>query len=138
MESLYIKGKHGAFFTPTISFDVATGNCEILGQSYLENTNAFYKDLLAWMKQYIAEVKGPVNFKLFLTYFNTSSSKSIAELLWMIKDYESEGGKVKVSWHYEDWDEDMLKEGEDFADETGLDIVFIPEEVPDEEEEEEI
>jgi hypothetical protein len=137
MESLFIKGKHGAFFTPTVNFDTATGKCEILGQSYLENTNAFYKDLLAWMKQYIEEQKGPVHLKLYLTYFNTSSSKCIAELLWMIKDYESSGGKVKVAWHYEDWDEDMLKEGEDFADETGLNIEFIPEEVSEEEEGEE-
>jgi hypothetical protein len=119
-----------------VNFDAKTGHCEILGQSYLENTSAFYKDLIDWMRQYLEVVKGPVSFKLFLTYFNTSSSKSIAELLWMLKDYEASGGKISVSWHYEDWDEDMLKEGEDFADETGLDIKFVPEEVPDEEEEE--
>lgn len=134
MESLYIKGKHGAFFTPTVNFNVDSGQCEILGQSYLENTNVFYKDLLDWMRVFIEKEKKPVALKLFLTYFNTSSSKCLAEILWMLKDYEAAGGEVSVAWHYEDWDEDMLKEGEDFADETGLDIKFIPEEVSEEEE----
>lgn len=133
MNNLHIKGKHGAFFTPTVSFDASTGECEILGQSYLENTNMFYQEVLEWMQQYIEQVKKPVSLKLFLTYFNTSSSKCIAELLWMLKDYEAAGGEVSVTWHYEDWDEDMLKEGEDFADETGLDIKFVPEEVSEEE-----
>ena len=136
MESLNIKGKHGAFFTPSVSLNSDTGECEILGQSYLENTTSFYQGIIDWMRAYVDQKTGAVKLKLFLTYFNTSSSKCLAEILWILKDYQAEGGSVEVSWHYEDWDEDMRKEGEDFVDETGLEMTFVEEETEDEEEEE--
>jgi len=137
MESIKIEGKHGAFFTPSVSLNSNTGDCEISGQSYLENTTSFYQQIIDWMKGYVQTVKGPIKLKLFLTYFNTSSSKCLAELLWILKDYQGDGGAVEVNWHYEDWDEDMRKEGEDFVDETGLKMTFIEEETPEDEEEEE-
>ena len=137
MESIMIEGKHGAFFTPSVSLNVSTGECEISGQSYLENTTSFYQQIIDWMRGYVRGVKGPIKLKLFLTYFNTSSSKCLAELLWILKDYQGDGGVVEVNWHYEDWDEDMRKEGEDFVDETGLTMTFIEEETPEDEEEEE-
>ena len=137
MESLIIEGKHGAFFTPSVSLNKESGECEISGQSYLENTTSFYQQIIDWMKSYVKAEKGPIKLKLFLTYFNTSSSKCLAELLWILKDYQTEGGTVEVNWHYEDWDEDMRKEGEDFVDETGLRMTFIEEETPEDEEEEE-
>jgi len=136
MDILNIKGKHGAFFTPSVQLDPESGYCEISGQSYLENTTSFYQGVIDWMKEYTAKKEGPITLKLFLTYFNTSSSKCLAEILWILRDYQTAGGQVEVNWHYEDWDEDMRKEGEDFVDETGLEMTFIEEETEDDDEEE--
>ncbi|MFT5617693.1 MAG: hypothetical protein ACI85I_000918 [Arenicella sp.] len=135
MKTISVQGKHGAFFTPTVVLDSETGACEISGQSYLENTTSFYQEMIDWMKEYTANKEGAVKLKIFLTYFNTSSSKCLAEILWTLKDYKDAGGEVEVAWHYEDWDEDMRKEGEDFVDETGLEMEFIEEETDDDDEE---
>ena len=133
MKTISVQGKHGAFFTPTVILDPVTGNCEISGQSYLENTTSFYQEVIDWVREYAGQKKGAVSLKIFLTYFNTSSSKCLAEILWILKDYQTEGGDVTVYWHYEDWDEDMRKEGEDFVDETGLEMEFVEEETEDDE-----
>ena len=111
MEDIHIKGVHEAYFMPTVNFEVATGNCEISGESYLEETTKFYAPLL--------------NFDIKLSYFNTSSSKCLVDILDMLKTYQKKGGQVTVNWYYEDSDEE-LEEVEDFILETGLQINKIP------------
>ena len=125
MNDIHIKGVHEAYFMPTVNFEVATGNCEIAGESYLEETTKFYAPLLAWIREYIDTVKGPLNFDIKLSYFNTSSSKCLVDILDMLKNYQRDGGLVTVNWYYEDSDEE-LEEVEDFILETGLQINKIP------------
>jgi hypothetical protein len=125
MEDIHIKGVHEAYFMPTVNFEVATGNCEISGESYLEETTKFYAPLLNWIRDYIETVRGPLNFDIKLSYFNTSSSKCLVDILDMLKTYQKKGGQVTVNWYYEDSDEE-LEEVEDFILETGLQINKIP------------
>ncbi|MBO4772904.1 MAG: DUF1987 domain-containing protein [Bacteroidales bacterium] len=116
---------HEAFFTPTVNFEVATGHCEIAGESYLEETSKFYARLLDWIRRYISTIKGPLNFDFKLSYFNTSSSKCLVDILDLLKNYQNSGGEVTVNWYYDDSEEE-LEEVEDFILETGLDINKIP------------
>lgn len=125
MNDIHIKGVHEAYFMPTVNFEAETGNCEISGESYLEETTKFYAPLLAWIKEYTETVKGPLNFDIKLSYFNTSSSKCLVDLLDLLKNYQKSGGLVTVNWYYEDSDEE-LEEVEDFILETGLQINKIP------------
>ncbi|MBQ4408955.1 MAG: DUF1987 domain-containing protein [Bacteroidales bacterium] len=128
MEDIHIEGVHEAFFTPTVNFEAATGHCEIAGESYLEETSKFYARLLDWIRKYVATVKGPLNFDFKLSYFNTSSSKCLVDILDLLKKYQNDGGSVSVNWYYDDSEEE-LEEVEDFILETGLDINKIPMEV---------
>ncbi|MCQ2253121.1 MAG: DUF1987 domain-containing protein, partial [Bacteroidales bacterium] len=119
MEDIHIKGIHEAYFVPTVNFEAATGKCEISGESYLEETTKFYTPLFTWIKEYTETVKGPILFDFKLSYFNTSSSKCLVDILDMLKKYQKVGGDVTVNWYYEDSDEE-LEEVEDFILETGL------------------
>jgi len=125
LESLNIEGKSGTFFVPSVSFDVNTGDCRLEGESYLENTWEFYDKLTNWLKQY-TETSKAITFSFKLTYFNTSSSKGILDILFLLKDYEIAGGQVKVKWHYPEDDEDNLAEAEDFIADSELDMELIP------------
>ncbi len=125
MNDIHIQGVHEAYFVPTVNFIAATGKCEISGESYLEETTKFYAPLLTWIKEYTETVKGPLNFDFKLSYFNTSSSKCLVDILDMLKKYQQSGGEVSVNWYYEDSDEE-LEEVEDFIMETGLQINKIP------------
>ncbi len=124
LESLTIEGKSGTFFIPSVDFDAQTGNCRLEGESYLENTWEFYDKLTNWLKKY-TETKKPITFNFKLTYFNTSSSKGILDILFLLKDFDLAGGKVTVNWYYPEDDEDNLAEAEDFIADSELEMKLI-------------
>ena len=124
LNTLEIKGEKGTYFVPYVRFDSTTGHCLLEGESYLENTWEFYNNLIDWLRSY-AETGQPITFNFKLTYFNTSSSKGILELLQFLKEYEDQGQQVDVLWYYPEDDEDILEEAEDFIEDTQLDIKLI-------------
>jgi len=124
IQNLEIEGQKGTFFVPHVKFDADTGYCLLEGESYLEDTWTFYDSLLQWLKSY-TEDKKPVNLDLKLTYFNTSSSKGILDILKFLKQYETNGGEVTVKWYYPEDDDDNYEEAEDFREDTGLDLEII-------------
>lgn len=107
-------------FSLHIHCDVKTGICEMTGSSYPENAFEFFTPLLLWMERYIAEKKGPVTLDLKLEYLNTSSSKCILDIFKTLEDYALQGGKVKITWYYEEDDEDMMETGEEFLEDLKL------------------
>ena len=126
MENLEIKGSHKNFFIPTVSFNSKTGICEISGESFLEDTVEFYRPLIDWIEEYIVTIKGPLALIIKLTYFNTSTSRSILDILNLMRDYEESGGEVVVNWHYDENDIDMEEDIDDYIIDTGLEINKIP------------
>ncbi len=126
MEDIIVQGSHKDYFIPTVNFNAQTGICEISGESFLEDTVEFYKPLIQWLEEYTEEVKKPIAFIIKLTYFNTSTSRSILDLLNVLKDYEDNGGEVVINWHYDENDIDMEEDIEDYMIDTGLDINLIP------------
>ena len=77
-------GASDTFFTPNVDFNESTGKCVIAGESYLENTVEFYKELQNWLKEYF-NTKKAIDFHFSLTYFNTSSSKALLQLMNSLK-----------------------------------------------------
>jgi hypothetical protein len=126
MENLEIEGSHKNFFIPTVNFNAKTGICEISGESFLEDTVEFYKPLIDWIEEYINNVKGPLALIIKLTYFNTSTSRSILDILNLLRDYEESGGEIVVNWHYDENDIDMEEDIDDYIIDTGLEINKIP------------
>lgn len=125
MEPLTIRGSHGTFFTPTISF-ASNGVCEIAGESYLEESFEFYDNLIKWIENYFEEGNKNLQLSFRLTYFNTSSSRAILDLLTTLKEHQDAGKEVTVNWYYPDPDNDEMRMGaEDYVDETGLEINLI-------------
>jgi hypothetical protein len=131
MENIYISGSHGANFIPSVNFNAETGVCELVGESYLEDTIEFYAPLFKWLKQFVSEVKKPIQFNFKLRYFNTASSKCIIDILHILRKFEESGGKIEVNWYYDANEEDIedeLEEIEDFMIETNIKITMVPEE----------
>ena len=126
MENLEIEGSHKNFFIPTVNFNAKTGICEISGESFLEDTVEFYRPLIDWIEEYINAVKGPIALIIKLTYFNTSTSRSILDILNLLRDYEESGGEIVVNWHYDENDIDMEEDIDDYIIDTGLEINKIP------------
>ncbi len=130
MENLEIKGESGVYFIPEVNLDATSGLCQISGESYLEDTDEFYNNIINWLETYINEVKKPLTFNFRLTYFNTSSSRSILNVLRVLKKYEDKAGNVTINWYYPEDDESIAEEAEDYMKDTGLKInmfAFEPE-----------
>ncbi len=121
MENLYININPELVYYPIVNFDYQTGVCEISGESYMEETYKFYEPIITWLQNYMAEKK-PLVLHIKLTYFNTSSSRFILEILYILKKYKSEGGSAEINWYYKSDDPDILTEINDFMDEAGVDI----------------
>lgn len=125
MDSLFIKGYREKEFIPTINFNSETGKLNISGESYLEETQKFYNKLITWINDYIATKPQQIELNIQLNYFNTSSSKSLTDILFVLKDFEKEGGNVTVNWYFDDNAddaEDQREEIEDFMEQTELEI----------------
>ncbi|MEM4251402.1 MAG: DUF1987 domain-containing protein, partial [Candidatus Bathyarchaeia archaeon] len=60
-----------------------------------------------------------------LDYFNTSSSKCILNILEMLEDAHAKGRKVDLNWYYQEEDDDMLENGQEFAEDMSLQFNFI-------------
>ena len=130
MENLEIKGESGVYFIPEVRLNAGSGLCEISGESYLEDTDEFYNNIINWLESYITEVKAALTFNFRLTYFNTSSSRSILNVLRVLKKYHDASGTVTINWYYPEDDDSIAEEAEDYMKDTGLTInmfAFEPE-----------
>lgn len=124
MEDLIIQGKKDVYFIPNVNLQAKTGKCLISGESYLEETVDFYQPILDWLERYVDEIQGDISFDFRLTYFNTSSSRCIVDILHLLKDYEEDGGLITINWYFNRNEIDQ-EDIEDFIEETGVDINLI-------------
>lgn len=99
--------------TPRLFFDSTSGEFEISGRSIPENSIEFYRPLMEWLDKYLTKPQPNTVLSINLEYFNTSSSKCLVEMFRKLEKL-NEKSDVKVLWHYEEEDEDMMESGDDF------------------------
>ena len=105
--------------TPSINLDPVGNKFELKGESRPENVRNFYLPILEWLEKFAAEISGkggsaPLDFSFNFEYFNSTSAKYILDIFKILNSINKAGNEVKVSWHYEEDDEDMLEAGEDY------------------------
>lgn len=99
--------------TPRLYFNAESGDFEISGRSIPENSIEFYRPLMEWLDNYVKQPSSTTRLTVNLEYFNTSSSKCLVEIFRKLEK-AGESSDIKVLWHYEEEDEDMMESGEDF------------------------
>ena len=104
--------------TPLLSFDPATGQFLLDGESYPEDTKKFYDAPLSHVYSFLEEsVPSKAVFSFKLKYFNSSSAKVLMDLFLAIEESASRGNPFKIEWHYASDDDNMQELGEEFAEE---------------------
>ncbi len=101
--------------TPEIILSKTEKRFDFSGTSIPENTKKFYQPVFDWVENY---TKSPndetvVNFKMI--YFNTSSTKSLLDIMIEFKQLAKTGKMLIINWHFSADDEDMLEAGEGFS-----------------------
>ncbi len=104
----------GIYQFPKVSLDVETGNCEITGESFMEDGKEFYGDIIKWLEEFHKTHKDKtltIDFRLI--YFNTSSTKMLTLMLKLTEVFRKGGQKVIINWYH---DSDELELEEDILD----------------------
>ena len=112
--------------TPSVNFQAATGHLELDGESYPENSFDFYRPLLSWVREFLDTSTVAVRFKIGLTYMNTSSIKSMMDLLDLLEDAHTAGREVTVTWYYDEENDRALEMAEEFREEVTLPFFVLP------------
>lgn len=128
MNDLVIPLEIDEYDKPYVRFNAGNGHCELSGESFPDEAAAFYEKLMTWIEDYIRDVKGPIDFNIKLTYFNTSSSKRILHLMMRLQEYALAGGKVSAKWFYHPEDIDLEEDIEDLKLISKLDLMMVPDE----------
>jgi hypothetical protein len=105
--------------TPKILFDYESGVFEISGRSIPENAFEFFNPVLDWLDIYSSAPQEKTLFKVYLEYYNTSSSKYLLDIFKKFEIIYRRHPGVLIEWYYDseddDSDDDMLKAGTNFS-----------------------
>ena len=120
MNNLFIEGTNG---TPFVSFDVEKGVLALKGKSLPEDAIRFYKSIDRSLDEFIEKRSSTLlEINCEFVYINTSSSKALYNILK--KAVENLRHNVSIVWGYEEDDEDLQEQGQDFADALGVEFQY--------------
>lgn len=95
------------------------------GESYPENAFEFYKPLLNWVSRYLQDGASAVTAEIALSYLNTSSIKSVMDLLDLLEAAHRGGRQVSVRWSYHKDNDRALEMIEEFKEEVTLPFFIV-------------
>jgi HEPN domain-containing protein len=101
--------------TPSIICDRIKGIIFIKGISIPENSMGFYDNIIKWVSNNVDTSLAQFEVNIQLEYFNTSSLKSLLNLIKKAIEKNNEQFRVRVKWHYDEDDEDMRYRGEELS-----------------------
>jgi uncharacterized protein YkuJ len=122
MEPLDIKATND---TPRVLFDPDNNLFEISGRSLPEDVVTFYQPVLDWLDEYTRTPLKKTDFVFKYIYFNTATSKLVQDILIRLEHLQEKGLDVKVSWYYEQDDEDMLDLGIEFKENVNIPFEIV-------------
>lgn len=122
MDNYYAESTHS---TPEISLDARQGLLEFNGRSIPENAMRVYRPVMEWLDAYLAAPRPATRVDMRLSFFNTSTSKYILDMLKRLETLALQGFGVDVNWYYDD--EDMRDLGTDYQALVRVPMRFIDE-----------
>jgi hypothetical protein len=112
MNDLYIKKE---LETPLIEFNFDKGYLLFEGRAIPEDSSSFFEPILILLDQYEKDPRLSLKVDFKLEYFNTSSAKSILEILVVLGRIDNGLCNVIINWYFDEDDDDMFEIGEDYA-----------------------
>jgi hypothetical protein len=102
--------------SPRVAFDFQAGHLRLEGESFPEDSAAFFAPLLNAVRGFLTEhSQSPVTLDVSMVYFNSSSAKALMNLFQLLEQAAADGRPVIVNWHYHPDDDTMEEFGEDFG-----------------------
>jgi hypothetical protein len=120
LESVNIRGRN---IYPAVRLDKEKNIFELSGRSLPEDVDAFYIPIIDWVQKYIEQPNDYTEFVFRFDYYNSSTARKIIDILLLVEQISNNfpDKKVKIVWYYEEGDEVMRDNGEDFQN-----VIKIP------------
>jgi hypothetical protein len=123
MEPLNIAGTDNS---PKVILDASASKFEMTGRSYPEDAQEFYEPIFNWFTEYMKTPNKETIVTVHFEYHNSATTRTMLNLFTDLKQIQEGGNIIKVLWMYDEIDEEMLDEGQDLQEMTGLDFDFQP------------
>ncbi|MBL8267488.1 DUF1987 domain-containing protein [Steroidobacter sp.] len=114
--------------TPHVDFDFERRALTLQGESYPENAAEFYRPILARLRDYLHGPGGSAktSVELQFTYVNSSSTRSLQQLLTLLEVGARAGAEIEVRWLVALDDESMTELGLDLlGDKLALSYLIV-------------
>jgi hypothetical protein len=95
--------------TPRIILE--PGSIQMIGRSISENPGEVYRPVYEWVSEYASESTRSTEILLGFEFINTSSMKWVYAILKELAKIPDMPVRAKISWYYEEGDEDMCDLG---------------------------
>ena len=92
----------------------------------MDNSKKFYSQLFDMINNYFSDINN--NYLLFiikLSYYNTSSSKMLFDLLSLLAEYKDKEKDINIEWHFNNEDEEIQEDIEDLLYDIDIEGVSI-------------
>ena len=116
---------------PKVILDPENKIYEISGESRHPDVADFYDEIIQWLSDFSSyllksnESKDPVIFNFYFEYFNSLSATYILELFRQLAKLRLQGNNMKVKWHYERGDVDMMDIGREMSRMAKLPFEYV-------------
>ena len=115
--------------TPMVDFDYDNRSLKMRGESYPENAAEFYSPILASLRSYLASAvqrRLATVVELEFVYVNSSSTRSLQQILTLLDTAARDGAVVHVHWIVAEDDDSMTDLGADLlADKHALEYQIV-------------
>jgi hypothetical protein len=117
--------------SPEVILDPENRIFMISGESRPPDVWQFYNNIILWLDDFntsLIESDGidkAMEFNFNFEYFNSSSAKSILDICKILSGFRKRGIDLKVNWHYEKDDFDMLEVGKEMSNIVKFPFAFV-------------
>lgn len=122
MDNLYIAPTPSS---PEVDFKFDTHVLSLRGESYPENAAAFYGDIVAQLRAFLATQSGiMLEVNIALAYFNSSSTKMLFNLIEALDNAAAAGNRVVLNWYHDEEDDTILEFGQELSEDfTAIEFI---------------
>lgn len=110
--------------SPRVVFDQQQRILSITGESYPENSFAFFEPIFDLLHNELERYKS-IRLNVNISYMNSSSTKCMLDILDMLDVAYKNGCDAYVSWYYEKENERALELAEEFKEDIDLPFEII-------------
>lgn len=110
---------------PSIRTDAAAGLLVMEGDSYPENAFELFGPVIEWVEQFLASGVQPLRVELELLYLNTSSIKSMMDIIDLLEAAHQKGREVSLTWFYDLRNERVGELAEEFKEDCTFPFAVV-------------